>query len=140
MRKLSVMAGVLALLASAQVSIAEPAAQCTPGLKPLTVAELFFGGNVGSRLGISDAEFNRFVAREIASRFPDGFTVLNGYGQWRDPARMTIAREASKVVAIAFSEGSADDGRLQKIIEAYKDRFNQKSVGILVRVACGSFD
>jgi hypothetical protein len=140
MCKLSAMAGVLALLASAPVSIAEPSTQCAPGLKPLTVAELFFGGNIGSRLGVSDAEFNRFVAGEIASRFPDGFTVLNGHGQWRDPARMTIAREASKVVVIAFSEGSADDGRLQKIIDAYKDRFNQKSVGILVRAACGSFD
>jgi hypothetical protein len=110
------------------------------GLKPLTVAELFFGGNVGSRVGISDAEFNRFVASEITSRFPDGFTVLNTNGQWRDPARMTLAREASKMVIVAFSDGSADDGRLQKIIDAYKDRFNQKSVGILVRTACGSFD
>ena len=110
------------------------------GLKPMTVAELFFGGNVGSRVGVSDSEFNRFVAREITSRFPDGFTVLSAHGQWRDPQRMTLAREASKVVVIAFSEGSADDGRLQKIIEAYKDRFNQKSVGILVSTACGSFD
>ncbi|MEW6454675.1 MAG: DUF3574 domain-containing protein [Pseudomonadota bacterium] len=111
-----------------------------PGLKPMTVAELFFGGNVGSRLGISNAEFNRFVAGEITSRFPDGLTVLDAHGQWRDPQRMTLAREASKVVVIAFSEGSADDGRLQKIVDAYKDRFNQKSVGILVRTACGSFD
>lgn len=140
MRKLPVAVGVLAFLASAQVSFAEPAAQCMAGLKPMTVAELFFGGNVGSRLGVSDAEFNRFVAREITSRFPDGLTVLSAYGQWRDPARMTLAREASKMVIIAFSDGSADDGRLQKIIEAYKDRFNQKSVGILVRTACGSFD
>ena len=106
----------------------------------MTVAELFFGGNVGSRPGVSDSEFNRFVAREITSRFPDGLTVLNAHGQWRDPQRMTLARVSSRVVIIAFSEGSADDGRLQKIIAAYKDRFNQKAVGLLVRSACGSFD
>lgn len=140
MHKRAVMFGVLALLASTPVSFAQPAAQCMAGLKPLTVAELFFGGNVGSRLGISNADFNRFVAREITSRFPDGLTVLDAHGQWRDPQRMTLAREASKVVIIAFSEGSVDDGRVQKIIDAYKDRFNQKSVGILVRTACGSFD
>jgi hypothetical protein len=140
MRKLPATLGVLALLASAQFSFAQTAAPCMAGLKPMTVAELFFGGNVGSRVGVSDSEFNRFVAREITSRFPDGLTVLDAFGQWRDPQRMTLAREASKVVVIAFSEGSADDGRLQKIIEAYKDRFNQKSVGILVSTACGSFD
>lgn len=140
MYKRAAIFGVLALLASAPGSLAEPAAQCMLGLKPMTVAELFFGGNVGSRLGISNAEFNRFVAGEITSRFPDGLTVLDAHGQWRDPQRMTLAREASKVVVIAFSEGSADDGRLQKIVDAYKDRFNQKSVGILVRTACGSFD
>jgi hypothetical protein len=140
MRRLAAIVGVLALSAGASISFAQTAAQCMPGLKPMTVAELYFGGNVGSRVGVSDAEFNRFVAREIASRFPEGFTVLNAHGQWRDPQRMTIAREASKVVIIAFSDGSADDGRLQRIIEVYKDRFNQKSVGILVRTACGSFD
>lgn len=140
MRKLSAIVGVLALLASAPASFSQPAMPCTAGLKPMTVAELYFGGNVGSRVGISEGEFNRFVASEITSRFPDGFTVLNAQGQWRDPQRMTLAREASRMVIIAFSEGSADDGRLQKIMEVYKDRFNQKSVGILVRTACGSFD
>ena len=140
MRKLPVTLGVLAFLASAPSAFAQPAAPCMPGLKPMTVAELFFGRNIGGRTGISDAEFNRFVAREITSRFPDGLTVLDAFGQWRDPQRMTLAREASKVVIIAFSEGSADDGRLQKIMDAYKDRFNQKSVGILVRSACGSFE
>jgi hypothetical protein len=140
MRKFLATLGALAFLASAQVSFAQPAAPCMPGLKPMTVAELFFGRNIGGRTGISDAEFSRFVAREITSRFPDGLTVLDAHGQWRDPQRMTLAREASKMVIIAFSEGSADDGRLQKIMDAYKDRFNQKSVGILVRSACGSFE
>ena len=140
MRKLVTMFGVLAFLASAPVSFAEPAAQCMPGLKPLTVAELFFGRNIGGRTGVRDAEFNRFIASEITSRFPDGLTVLDVRGQWRDPERMTLAREASKMVIIAFSDGTADDGRLQKIMDAYKARFNQKSVGIMIRTACGSFD
>ena len=96
MRRLLAIAGVLALAASARTSLAQPPLQCTAGLKPLAVAELFFGGNVGSRTGISNAEFNRFVASEITSRFPDGLTVLDAHGQWRDPARMTLAREASK--------------------------------------------
>ena len=140
MRGLVAAIGVLVLAASARTSLAQPPLQCTAGLKPLAVAELFFGGNVGSRTGISNAEFNRFVASEITSRFPDGLTVLDAHGQWRDPARMTLAREASKLVIIAFADGSVDDGRIQKIVVAYKSRFNQKSVGILVRTACGSFD
>jgi hypothetical protein len=140
MRKLAAILAVLSLFGSAPILLAQPAPSCASGLKLLTVAELFFGRNIGGRSGVSDAEFNRFVASEITSRFPDGLTVLDAQGQWRDPARMTLAREASKMVIIAFADGSADDGRLQKIMEAYKARFNQKSVGILIRTACGSFD
>jgi hypothetical protein len=140
MRKLAAILAVLSLLGSTSFSLAQPSLPCPSGLKPLTVAELFFGRNIGGRTGVSDAEFNRFVANEITSRFPDGLTVLDAQGQWRDPARMTLAREASKMVIIAFTDSSAGDERLQKIMEAYKARFNQKSVGILVRTACGSFD
>ena len=40
---------------------------------------------------------------------------------------------------IAMPPGADHDERLQKIIEAYKTRFKQQSVGLILRPACVSF-
>ena len=75
----------------------------------------------------------------MTPRFPDGFTVFDTRGQWRDPGGQKISRERSKVVTIAMPPSADNDGRLQQIIEAYKLRFKQQSVGLIVRPACVSF-
>lgn len=98
------------------------------------VAELLFG-----RTHISEAGWARFLADEITPRFPDGLTVMDAWGQWRAPGSDKIARERSKVVMIAMPPATDNEARLQAIIEAYKARFKQKSVGLIVRPACVSF-
>jgi hypothetical protein len=103
------------------------------------VAELFFGRNIEGRVGVSEADFSRFVTREITPRFPDGLTVIDARGQWRDRVRNTTVREPSKIVMIVLPHGAGDDGRLQEIIDAYKARFRQQSVALVVRPACVSF-
>ena len=103
------------------------------------MAQLLFGRNIGGRLGVSEAEWGRFVDREISPRFPDGLTVLDAKGEWRDPARKTLVHEPSKLVEIVLP-GKPDDGeRLEQIAAAYKSRFRQQSVGIVVQGACVSF-
>ena len=98
------------------------------------VVELLFG-----RTGVSDASWTRFLATEITPRFPDGLTVLDARGQWRNPKTSRISRERSKVVMIAMPPGADNDARLQQIIDAYRTRFKQQSVGLIVRPACVSF-
>jgi len=107
--------------------------------KPQQVAELMFGRNIGSRLGVSDAQWARFVDREITSRFPDGLTVFDTRGQWRDAKRDRIVREPGKLVQIVLPGKAEDAERLNDVIEAYKGRFRQQSVGLIVRTACVSF-
>ena len=70
--------------------------------------ELLFGRNIGGRLGVSEAQWGRFVDREISPRFPDGLTVLDAKGEWRDTARNTIVHEPSKLVEIVLP-GKDDD-------------------------------
>ena len=98
------------------------------------VADLLFG-----RTHVSEARWARFLASEVTPRFPDGFTVFDARGQWRDPRGTKISRERSKVVTIAMPPGADNDNRLQQIVEAYKTRFKQQSVGLIVRPACVSF-
>jgi hypothetical protein len=112
---------------------------CLGGQRPTQVAELMFGRNVGARIGVSEDDFGRFVDREIMSRFPNGLTVFNAAGQWRSEASNRIVREPSKIVQIVLPGQVDDIARLNAIVEAYKTRFKQHSVGMIVRPACVSF-
>ena len=75
----------------------------------------------------------------IGSDKVEGTTVYDAKGQWRPPGSQTIIRERTKVVMIAMPPGAENDSRLQQVIAAYKRRFDQKSVGLIVRPACVSF-
>jgi hypothetical protein len=116
---------------------------CLGGQRPTQVAELMFGRNIGSRIGVSEGDFGRFVDREIMSRFPNGLTVFNAAGQWRDEASNKIAREPSKVVQIVLPGQVDDIARLNEIVETYKRRFkiggHDRAAGlrvVLVPAAC----
>jgi hypothetical protein len=122
---------LLALTASA---VAQPVLQCSGAQKAWMVAELLFG-----RSNVSDRNWDRFLTAEVTPRFPDGLTVYDARGQWRNPEIKTISRERTKVVMIAMPPGADNDARLQAVIEAYKTRFKQQSVGLILRPSCVSF-
>jgi Protein of unknown function (DUF3574) len=130
-----VLALVLALAGGANAQLVD----CLGGQRPTQVAELMFGRNIGRRIGVSEGDFGRFVDREIMSRFPNGLTVFNAAGQWREQAIDKIVREPSKVVQIVLPGQVDDIARLNEIVEAYKRRFKQQSVVMIVRPACVSF-
>jgi hypothetical protein len=121
-------------LALAAPVAAQPVLQCSGAQKSWMVAELLFG-----RSKVSDRSWERFLAAEVTPRFPDGLTVYDAKGQWRSPETKTISRERSKVVMIAMPPGADNDARLQAVIEAYKNRFKQQSVGLILRPSCVSF-
>jgi hypothetical protein len=112
--------------------------ECRSG-KPQQVAELMFGRKIGDRVAVTDTAWARFVDREITPRFPDGLTVIDARGQWRDRDRNRIVREPSKLVQIVLPGKDEDQQRLDEIAAAYKLRFRQQSVGIILRPACVAF-
>jgi hypothetical protein len=136
-----VLAPVLAggVQAEPQPESQPPSADCRAGQKPAQVAELMFGRNVGARFAVSESQWGRFVDREIMARFPEGLTVYDAGGQWRDRASNKIMREPSKVVQIVLPGRDDDMTRLSEIVETYKARFKQQSVITIVRPACVSF-
>jgi hypothetical protein len=112
---------------------------CHGAQQPKLVAELLFGRDIGNRVGVSEAAWRSFVAGEITPRFPDGLTIIAATGQWRDPTRKRIVREPSRLVMIVLPSNSDDQARLAAIIGAYKRRFHQQSVGVILQSACASF-
>jgi Protein of unknown function (DUF3574) len=134
--RMALVLGLLVALALSGPAAASPAA-CRGKQESMLAAELLFGR--GSRGGVSEGAWARFVAREITPRFPDGLTVFDAAGQWRDPARGRIVREPSKVVLIVFRDEAGKQEHLNAIADAYKRRFRQQSVGIVIKPACASF-
>jgi hypothetical protein len=119
--------------------VAQPLLQCGGAQRPAAVAELLFGRKIGDRAAVTEKQWARFVDREITPRFPDGLSVIDARGQWRDRVRNAIMREPSKLVTIVLPGQSDDQTMLNEIVEAYKIRFKQQSVGLIVRPACVSF-
>jgi hypothetical protein len=113
--------------------------ECRGAFKPQQVAELLFGRRIGDNGVVSEGAWRRFLAREVTPRFPDGLTVIEARGQWRNPQNQRIIREQSNVVLIVLPGHAEDQERLGEIAQAYKRQFRQQSVGIIVRQACVSF-
>jgi hypothetical protein len=112
---------------------------CRGGQKPTQVAEMMFGRKIGDRLAVSELEWARFVDREITPRFPTGLTMYNAAGQWQDKTSNRIVHEPSKMVVIVLPGEDDEFARLNAVVEAYKTRFKQQSVVVIVRPACVSF-
>ncbi len=107
----------------------------------MLVAELFFGRDKDGRLNVSDAEWSDFLASVVTPSFPDGLTVFDGYGQWRNPATGVIGRSPRvKIVLIAVKRAPDLAPRLSAVIDAYKTRFHQQSVGVITRDSCAAFN
>jgi hypothetical protein len=75
----------------------------------------------------------------ITPNFPDGFTVYDGYGQWRNPATGTIGKDPTKILLVAAKRSPDLPDRLAAVIDAYKAQFHQQSVGIITRDSCAAF-
>ena len=105
----------------------------------MLVAELFFGRTVPGRGPLTDAEWGRFDAETVTPNFPDGFTVFDGEGQWRDPRTHRTVRERTKILLAAVKRSPQLAGRLAAVIDAYKARFRQSAVGLITRDSCASF-
>ncbi|MES2167430.1 MAG: DUF3574 domain-containing protein [Pseudomonadota bacterium] len=112
---------------------------CAPPARAMVTAEIYFGRNIGDRLGVSDAAFADFTAREITPRFQQGLTVVDARGQWRDTDRNRVVREPSKVVLVTFTDSPEARANLGAIAEAYKETFRQQSVLTTVRSSCATF-
>lgn len=112
---------------------------CPAKAKSQSVVDLMFGRKIGERIGVSNAAWMRFVDREITPRFPEGLTVVDAAGQWRDTKTGGVVREPSKIVTIVLSDPEKQQAALDAVIDAYKKKFRQQAVGVIFRPACISF-
>jgi Protein of unknown function (DUF3574) len=121
---------------------ARTAMACPTGTAPMLVAELFFGRSIGDGPHpgrVSDADWNRYVADTLSRELPDGFTVRDAIGAWRDPKSGRTVTEATKDVVVALPNRPAALARVRQAMAVYRQRFHQQSVGLLLDRQCGAF-
>jgi hypothetical protein len=89
--------------------------------------ELCFGlsRDSGTSL-ISEQEWQTFEEREIAPRFPDGFTVTQGSGHWSSNGK--TYSEPSEILMVVATDPIETQKKLDAITQAYAREFKQESV------------
>ncbi|MGV8996820.1 MAG: DUF3574 domain-containing protein [Parvibaculaceae bacterium] len=90
-------------------------------------SKLYFGLSRPDGGQVEDAQWQDFLARDVTPRFPDGLTVIDGYGQWRD-TKLGAISEATKLVIIVHPVSDETTRSLREIKAIYVKRFNQISV------------
>jgi hypothetical protein len=132
------MATALAAAACAVPASRVTSDACAAGARQMARVELIFGLGLQDDSGISEAEWQRFLADEVTPRFPDGLTAYDAYGQWQHPDR-GIVRLRSKVLQIWYVMSRADQEKIDAIRAAFKARFSQLSVMRIDGADCVSF-
>lgn len=120
-------------------SAATPQACTGAGSQPAEQADLLFGRDIEGHGTVTDAERQAFVAEVVTPRFPDGLTLWDTQGQWRDRDTGAIVREASFVIRLVAPPTPATRRAIDEIRTAWQQRFHQQAVGLLVTSVCASF-
>ncbi len=107
-------------------------AACRAGSTAMARVELDFGAS-----RTTPRAWSAFLANVVTPRFPDGFTSLEGHGQWRGPRG--LARERTRVLVIFYRRDATSDARIEAIRTAYRRAFAQRSVLRADSSACVGF-
>jgi hypothetical protein len=134
------LASMLGLLLLADCAAPPSGLTCSGSSTPTRVFELYFGRSVVGRGDVTDTEWEKFRTEVITPNLPDGYTVLDGTGAWRDPKTHTTISEPTKIMVAAMPDTAATAAAIERVRSAYERTFKQTSVGVTTHLACSSFD
>lgn len=100
---------------------------CEPKVSPWTRSELYFGLSRNDGPAITDEEWQRFMVEVVTPRFPDGLTIVDATGQYRNK-KGELINEKSKILIIVRPTTAEENRKLDDIRAVYKERFSQESV------------
>lgn len=89
--------------------------------------------------GVSEADWRTFLDREVTSRFPDGLSVLDVYGQWQGKNQAAPERLRSKLLIIDYPDTAENRAKIEAIRTAWKQKTGDQSVMRVTESADVSF-
>lgn len=115
------------------------AASCPVNGITMSKVELYFGLSMSGGGRIDPVAWQRFVDQEVTPRFPNGLTIEQVWGQWRDVKTGKTIQEPSHIVMILYKPSIEAERAIEDIRLAYKSQFQQDSVMRLDEINCVSF-
>jgi hypothetical protein len=100
---------------------------------------LYFSLGPIDQPSVSEARFRDFLDREVTTRFPDGFSVLDVYGQWKSKTETTPEREHTKMLMVDYPDTQENRAKIDAIRAAWKKIKNDLSVLRVTQPADVSF-
>lgn len=92
--------------------------------------ELYFatGPADDSASGVDERRWREFLDREVSTRFPDGLSVYDAYGQWRGKGEREPERLRSKVILLLHPDTPQRRADVEAIRAAWKRATGDESV------------
>jgi hypothetical protein len=92
--------------------------------------KLYFGLGPADRpeAGVSEAKWRAFLDREVTSRFPDGLSVVDVYGQWQGAKQSSPERLRSKMLIVDYPDTQQNRDKIEAIRSAWKALTGDQSV------------
>jgi hypothetical protein len=111
-----------AALLAAGCRTAGPAAEDARPKRPAawTRTELYFGA-------VAKPAWDEYLAASVTPRFPDGFTVLEAEGQWRNP-QGEIRRIPTRVLLILHPPTAEAEAAIEALRAEFLARFGHVAV------------
>ncbi|MBB3227380.1 hypothetical protein FHW69_002003 [Luteibacter sp. Sphag1AF] len=101
---------------------------------------LYFGlGLADGDTGVTEAQWRNFLDREVSTRFPDGLSVRDVYGQWRGKGQDTPERLRSKELLLLYPDTPKARADVEAIRAAWKRQTGDQSVLRVTQPADVSF-
>lgn len=137
-RRTVMLLGIVGMLAACSALPGRELPACSPGTA-MQKHELYFGLTQRGGERIDDAQWRDFLASEVTPRFPEGLTVLDARGQWRDRDGGAIIRQPSRVLVVLRADTREAAAALADVRTAYRERFAQQSVLLVSAPVCADF-
>jgi hypothetical protein len=115
---------VSSVLLSACSALSRPS--CSEG-EQLSVQDMLYFGTASPIGIISPDKWSEFLKLTVTPRFPQGFSVWQGNGQWRS-ADGTLRHELSYILSLVHPDNDFSEKAVQEIIAQYKSQFRQEAV------------
>jgi hypothetical protein len=89
--------------------------------------ELYFGLDIPGGGNVTQEQWADFLDNVITKSFPQGLTVFEAYGQMRHESG-EIEKQSTRVVFLVHPADPAVNAKVQDVLKAYREKFNNPQV------------
>jgi len=89
--------------------------------------------------GIGESAWRAFLDKEVTTRFPDGLSVIDVYGQWQGKEEKAPERIRTKLLIIDYPDTPENRDKIEAIRSAWKKLTGDQSVMRVTEPADVSF-